>query len=350
MARNSNNWTIDLNNSSNYISNSGISSLSEKKTSIVKPSSIPNLPKQKSTFVSPVSKKPLKSNKHVHCTLQNKGNTCYVNVIIQTLRLMPTFWSDTSSSPSPLALAFRNVVAKMDSNSCIDPSPFLSALEKSLRSSGNPDFADFRIYVQQDVIEVLDHILNEVSVSPFSKRSLSIRSSSEISCDTCYNSLTTDDMALILKLPILADTQTSLNSILASEPLRGDNAAFCHFCGSKQDSELKVSIIEVNTYFIVQFLRFSVADNEWTKNAVPVLCSPYLDVPVRSDDEVTCNRKFALFAGICHSGKKNSGHYTAFVRDEVCGSWMSYNDRAVSKTSLDKLNGVLPYVLFYKAC
>ena len=100
MARNSNNWTIDLNNSSNYICNSGISSLSEKKTSIVKPSSIPNLPKQnessvKSTFVSPVSKKPLKSNKHVHCTLQNKGNTCYVNVIIQTLRLMPTFWSDT---------------------------------------------------------------------------------------------------------------------------------------------------------------------------------------------------------------------------------------------------------------
>ena len=46
----------------------------------------------------------------------------------------------------------------------------------------------------------------------------------------------------------------------------------------------------------------------------------------------------------------HSGHYTAFARDDVCGSWLHLNDKAVTRTTLKALNGPLPYVLFYKAC
>ena len=38
--------------------------------------------------------------------------------------------------------------------------------------------------------------------------------------------------------------------------------------------------------------------------------------------EVSCVKKFALMSGICHSGSLHSGHYTAFARDDVCGSWL----------------------------
>ena len=55
-------------------------------------------------------------------------------------------------------------------------------------------------------------------------------------------------------------------------------------------------------------------------------------------------------SGICHSGSLHSGHYTAFARDDVCGSWLHLNDKAVTRTTLKALNGPLPYVLFYKAC
>lgn len=367
MARNSNSWTLNQDVPYNCVPSqlslglsgrktSGKESLNQEKSS-VKPTNIAPSKRSFSTSqfkaqaqTSSTVPSNMLSKKHVHCTLLNKGNTCYVNVIIQTLRLMQTFWADTSAKPSPLSLAFRNIVAKMDSNSCVDPSPFLSSLEKSLRTSGNRDFANFNIHAQQDVMEILDHILNEVSVSHLSKRTISIRCSTEISCDTCYNSLTTDDIALILKLPVLSDTQRSLNSILISEPLAGDNAPFCHFCGTKKDSESKVSIIDVGSFFIVQLLRFDVVDGAWCKNTVPVNCLPYLDVPIRIDEEVICNRKFELFAVICHSGNKDSGHFTVLIRDEVCGSWLKYNDRAVTRSSLNKLNGSLPYVLFYKAC
>ena len=49
-------------------------------------------------------------------------------------------------------------------------------------------------------------------------------------------------------------------------------------------------------------------------------------------------------------GSLHSGHYTAFARDDVCGSWLHLNDKAVTRTTLKALNGPLPYVLFYKAC
>ena len=74
-------------------------------------------------------------------------------------------------------------------------------------------------------------------------------------------------------------------------------------------------------------------DGVATKNAAPVACSPYLSVPIRVDDEVTGSRKFSLVSGICHSGTLTSGHYSAFVRDNVCGVWLHYNDKAVYKNN-----------------
>ena len=100
---------------------------------------------------------------------------------------------------------------------------------------------------------------------------------------------------------------------------------------------------------IVQLKRFLVIDGVVSKNAVPVICTPYLDVPVHVDDEVSCVRKFALVSGICHLGSLHSGHYTAFARD-VCGCWLHLNDESVTRTTLKALNGPLSYVLFYKAC
>ena len=137
---------------------------------------------------------------------------------------------------------------------------------------------------------------------------------------------------LLTNFPLYRSFMTS-----AFECLQGENAPFCHIC-------------EVGCYVIVQLKRFFMIDGVATKNAAPVVCSPYLSVPVRVDDEVTGSRKFALVSGICHSGTLTSGHYTAFVWDNVCGVWLHYNDKAVTRTTLKAVNGPLPYILFYKAC
>ena len=198
---------------------------------------------------------------------------------------------------------------------------------------------------------MLEHILNELmGDSVVAGSTTAIKNRISISCNSCFNSLQTEDICFVLQLTVCSDIQTSLNSIFISECLQGENAPFCHLCASKQDSESQFSICEVGCYVIVQLKRFFMIDGVATKNAAPVACSPYLSVPVRVDDEVTGSRKFSLVSGICHSGTLTSGHYSAFVRDDVCGVWLHYNDKAVTRTTLEAVNGPLPYILFYKAC
>ena len=153
-------------------------------------------------------------------------------------------------------------------------------------------------------------------------RTISIKNRISISCNSCFNSLQTEDICFVLQLTVCSDIQTSLNSIFISECLQGENAPFCHLCASKQDAESQLSICEVGCYVIVQLKRFFMIYGVATKNAAPVVCSPYVSVPVRVDDEVTGTRKFALVSGICHSGTLTPGHYSAFVRDNVCGIWL----------------------------
>ena len=221
---------------------------------------------------------------------------CYVNVILQAVRPLSAFWSDSSTplqTTSPLASSFRRVMAKLDSSkSCIDPSFFLTSLTNSLRKSGR---ASFDINTQQDAVEILEHILSELlGGSAVASRTLSIKILTDISCNSCFQSSLTEDCCVILQLPVRANIQSSLNSLFISECLEGVNALFCHVCSSKQDADSHLYICEVGNYLIVQLKRFLVIDGVVSKYAAPVICTPYLDVPVCVNDEVSCVKKFAL--------------------------------------------------------
>ena len=266
--------------------------------------------KQKRSTLSHIICKP-KVN-HSHCGLLNKGNTCYVNVVLQTLKPLTSIWSNPSNNiknlSSPLVSAFHLIMPKLENTkSCLDPSAFLSSLQNSIRNTGKPAF---NINSQQDVVEVLEHILNELLVE---SDTVMVKHDVETSCNSCHNSFSREDLCLMLQLPIKCNIQQCLNFFLRSELMENDNALFCRFCESKESGETQIFLKGIGTYLIIQLKRFNFSNGATYKNSFPVVCSPYLNVPVRVDNEVTCIRNFALISGICHSGKLDSGHYTAFV-------------------------------------
>ena len=126
---------------------------------------------------------------------------------------------------------------------------------------------------------MLKHVLNELmGDSAVAGSTISIKNRISISCNSCFNSLQTEDICFVLQLTVCSDIQTSLNSIFISECLQGENAPFCHLCASKQDAESQLSICEVGCYVIVQLKRFFMIHGVATKNAAHVVCSPYLSV------------------------------------------------------------------------
>ena len=165
MARNCSNWKLEGPCKSPSDVSSGLASTSASSQSIhLSNSKTASFPPEtrKADHPKTVKASQNKVNVNSENCLFNKGNTCYVNVILQALRPLSSLWSDSStpSQTSSLSLEFRRLMANMGcAKTCIDPSPFLFTLENFIRRSGRSSFV---VNSQQDAAEVLEHVLNEL--------------------------------------------------------------------------------------------------------------------------------------------------------------------------------------------
>ena len=207
---------------------------------------------------------------------------------------------------------------------------------------------NLRQYAQQDVVEVLEIILEELT-GPciITSADYNIKSLTSTICHTCHQLNRTEDILPILRLPILKDFPYSLAKVLETESLIGSNAPYCNICSGVRESDSKVSLMSVGNCLIVQLNHFFVSNDTVTKNSEPFFVSSPIEVVTEIEDEVFCTRKFNLAAVINHSGNLNSGHYTCLVKDGE--TWWHCNDKAVVRVNLDYINKSLPYVLFYQA-
>ena len=63
----------------------------------------------------------------------NKGNTCYVSVILQCLSVLPDLWPSNPQNNSPFILSLNKMLSHLHScKSHLDPSSFLKSLENVL--------------------------------------------------------------------------------------------------------------------------------------------------------------------------------------------------------------------------
>ena len=93
----------------------------------------------------------------------SKGNTCYTNLILHVLSVMPLLWNRVLSESnyfSPMLRAISlNMAVNKNSTKPIDPSNFLWALKRNL---SNTRVAPFDFNFQQDVAEILQVVLDEL--------------------------------------------------------------------------------------------------------------------------------------------------------------------------------------------
>ncbi|CAF3432687.1 unnamed protein product [Rotaria socialis] len=322
------------------------------------------------------------------CGLQNLGNTCFMNSVLQCLsNTKPLLLfclkdnlndhlnkSSTSVMKGALMTEYANLIRKMwllpvEGRSVVSPSRFKSTI-------GN--FASrFTGYSEQDSQEFLRYLLqglsedvNRVQKKPVPliidekqdelkkekdrattswDRCLRYENSplvdifagqlkSTLECCHCGYQSITFDMFWDLSLPLPRDRsstnlQDCIQLFMSKEELDGDEEPMCNRCKKKRPCTKKLSIQKCPEILVLHLKRFSQMRGRTKLNT-------HVDFPitnlrldhlkdVMSSSYEECVPTYNLFGISNHSGTVYSGHYVAQCKHPFTHDWHEFNDSSV---------------------
>ena len=230
-----------------------------------------------------------------HAGIFNKGNTCYINSILQALSVIPYLWNQPTSQPITISPLLKYLTSNLSllgkRKSPIDPSDFLRAFQKKVtQRRGSP----FNINTHQDVPQIFQILLDELKdASPIADEIISSSVIRSTTCDNCFSSSLREEKHDIISLPLCESLHSSLDTFLKPEELRGNNKWFCNVCSALQDSVRECKFVKFGRAIIFQLNRFINQGQRVYKDDRYVSC-PVLDIPVHTDDHRFVSKKFKL--------------------------------------------------------
>ena len=309
------------------------------KSAKLKPSQLP----------SPTLKvRPRKSPESSVTGLYNKGNTCYVNAILQMLTCVPPFWStavEENVQIPPLFKAITLVVAMLKkAKRVVDPSNVLLLLSQKIGRSIN---SPFDIHQQRDVPEILQTVLDELVIaSPDSMKKISVKLRYTFTCSACAVASVREENQSILPLPFDKLVQNAVDKFLGDEELVGENKRFCEICNRLTEAVKETDMLQCPDLLFVSMKRFKFVNGQRERIQDSLQCDSQVSMRAVCDNEVSCLFQYNLISQICHSGDFSRGHYwTNVFRNE---RWFSCNDESVELLPRKKLNNKHAYVLVYQ--
>ncbi|CAL8463689.1 g3223 [Coccomyxa elongata] len=319
--------------------------------------------------------------------LENFGNTCYANSVLQSLYFCQPFrrrvleYAQSSSFKESeenlltcLADLFVQIQSQKRKTGIIAPKRFVQRLKR--------DNELFRSYMHQDAHEFLNYLLNECSellekeakarkeresasgyVSPSSapaeqqqadgplvqpEAASSSQSQAppatwvhelfqgtlvnETKCLECETVTLREEAFYDLSLEI--EQNTSLTSCLrnfsATETLDADDKFFCDKCKSLQDAQKVMKIRALPRVLCLHLKRFKYIEqlDRMRKLMYRVVFPFELKLRNTSDDCAHVDDAYHLFAVVVHVGSgPNHGHYVSFVKSAE--HWLFFDDELV---------------------
>jgi ubiquitin carboxyl-terminal hydrolase 8 len=327
--------------------------------------------------------------------LENLGNTCYINSIMQILSHTPKL-NDVLINYKPLAknitpesqltLEWKNLNALMwKGNYVIAPSRFISAVKQVSRIKGNDTFIGNS---QNDANEYLMFILEIIHDALKRPVSVNIQGNCKTEMDSiavkCYELLKliySKEYSEIYSMfygvsitEIVEPTQQStilsrscehfsiidlsipptetenitlfdcINLYIKPELMDGENAWHNETTGQKQSVYKKISFWKLPQILIFHLKRY---DNDMKKNNALVNFPHILDMSPYVKLYIQSKKQYKLYAVCNHAGNFISGHYWSCVEtsDDI---WHLFNDSQVIVCPADKIVTPMAMCLFYR--
>lgn len=309
--------------------------------------------------------------------LENLGNTCYINSIIQVFLNTPSlvhyiktqqYVDDVNETKNEKEILFNfnkliDGISKCSNNQVVVPKTFISTLYK---------YNDDLIGTQQDCCEFYNYLLNTFhetiaqktifkmknkSNSYISKLSLNAWNKffskeysvfikyfygqlrTTIKCLKCNNKSYIFEPYSNLSLPIddCETLQECLDFYMKEELLCDNNKYYCGNCAEKNDATKKINIQYLPKYLTIQLKRFNNIGDK-------------LDKIINYPEELTLieqntkKSKYELYCVINHSGILHGGHYYTICKNN--NKWYNLNDEYINE--VENYHSDNAYMLFYK--
>uniref|UniRef100_A0A7S4PT56 Ubiquitin carboxyl-terminal hydrolase n=1 Tax=Alexandrium monilatum TaxID=311494 RepID=A0A7S4PT56_9DINO len=306
--------------------------------------------------------------------LNNAGNTCFFNSVLQTLTYTRPLQNYLLSGEHARACALHSEglfcalclferhakEALGGSRSPVHP----RALLKHLKQLGGKSIQLGR---QEDAHEFLLHFLDachkaalqpatqQSTVPPLVQRTTLIHQlfggylRSQVVCQECKHESNTFDPFLDLSLEVrtAATLEKALEGFTKSELVSGQNRYRCKKCEQPVDVTKRFSLHALPPLVMFQLKRFEFSQGARGKIIKNVSFGTSIDL-ARFTSHPNKEAKYRLYAVIVHQGHTaKSGHYFAFVR-HCSGTWYHFNDEQVRAVSEQQVLRTQAYLLFYE--
>ena len=185
--------------------------------------------------------------------------------MLQALSILPELWNQFPSEigcTPPLLNQFLIIMTWLKGHkTSIDPCRFLRALSTKMSLIHNHPF---NFNTQQDVPEILQVLLDEITgTSVLANNFLKTTIRTSISCTSCHSCLCdseNEESVSILQVPTENTISRSIQSLLKSEVLQGDNSWFCPGCQTKRESLKDSRIVTCANILVIQLKSFQLAN------------------------------------------------------------------------------------------
>jgi len=320
------------------------------------------------------------------CGINNLGNTCFMNSIIQCLNhviplsryfLENNYKNDlnTSSDCHDIALEWNNVIRGLwHRNSVISPVKFHKCIQKL---AVKKEIIDFTGFGQNDSQEFMQFFLEALHNAVSRKVNMSIEGVAKNEIDRMaidalqyWKQFFQDDYSLIIdifygqhmsKLCKVEGSKSSISytydpfSCISLElPSKATNIYDCFdsftsrekLSGESPENRLykTISFWKLPKILVVFFKRF---------NSNGAKLNNYVDFPLKDlnmskyvSGYNKSNSIYDLIAVSNHEGGCNGGHYFAYCKN-ADGNWYKFNDNVVSTLQTSRVVSSSAYCLFY---
>ncbi|KAF7089732.1 hypothetical protein CFC21_092622 [Triticum aestivum] len=337
--------------------------------------------------------------------LENFGNTCYCNSVLQALyycipfreQLLEYYANYRNPGDAEenlltcLADLFAQISLSKKKTGVISPKRFVHRVRKQnelFRSNMHQDAHEFLNFLLNEIVDILEkefstvkdspestspggvangevyHLANEVRREPlvtWVHKNFQGSLTNETKCLMCETVTAKDETFLDLSIDIEQNSSLTscLKSFFSTEILNAEDKFFCDNCCSLQEAQKRMKIKKAPQILVIHLKRFKFIEqlSQHKKLSYRVVYPMELKLSSASDD-VDC--EYSLFAVVVHVGNAaNHGHYVSQIKSG--DHWLSFDDDSVDKIQESTLqtfygssreysgNSDHGYILFYES-